>query len=64
MAVLKGNKNNRNDARIFARMSVMLKNKLLSSAKKSGRSLSGELVVRIAHSLSENEYIERIPDFS
>lgn len=60
MAPVKRNKNQ--ESRIFAVVPMKLKNRLINSAKKSGRSLTTELIARIAHSLSEQECIERMPD--
>ena len=56
-------RNKKHDSRIFAVIPLKLKNALMSSAKKSGRTLTTELIARIAHSLGEQEYIERMPDF-
>ena len=62
MSIVKSNKTQ--DSRIFAVIPMKLKNKLILSAKKSGRTLTAELIARISHSLNEQEYIERMPDFS
>lgn len=58
--MIKRNKNN--ESRIFAVIPTKLKIKLINSAKKSGRTLTTELIARIAHSLNKQEYIERMPD--
>ncbi|PIR10242.1 MAG: hypothetical protein COV52_09795 [Gammaproteobacteria bacterium CG11_big_fil_rev_8_21_14_0_20_46_22] len=51
------------DSRIFARVPKALKKKLQTSSKKSGRNLTAELIVRLAHSLEEHEFIECIPEW-
>lgn len=53
----------KNEVRLFARMPHKLKKMLSVSAKKSGRSLTAELVIRLSHSLNENEFIEKMHNF-
>ena len=57
-------KSEKNEVRLFARMPHKLKKMLSVSAKKSGRSLTAELVIRLSHSLNENKFIEKMPNFS
>jgi len=56
------NLKNRN-GRIFARVPMGLKEKLIESSRKSGRNLTSELIIRIAHSLDEHDFIECIPEW-
>ncbi len=51
------------EGRIFARVPNTLKKRLQASSKKSGRNLTAELIVRLAHSLEEHEFIEYIPEW-
>ena len=62
MSSLKRNKTKA--SRIFAVIPTVLKSQLVSSAKKSGRTLTTELIARLSHSLVEQEYIEKMPDYS
>lgn len=52
------------DSRIFAVIPLKLKTKLVISAKKSGRTLTTELIARISHSLTVQEFIEKMPEFN
>lgn len=56
--MIKGNR--KNEVRLFVRIPNNLKKMLSISAKKSGRSLTAELVIRLSCSLHENEFIEKI----
>ena len=48
---------------IFARVPHTLKKRLQASSKKAGRNLTAELIIRLAHSLEEHEFIECIPEW-
>ena len=48
--------------RLYARIPKSLKEALKHSSKKSGRNLNAELMVRLAHSLENHEFIECVPN--
>ena len=50
-------------ARIFAKIPTLLKKRLHEVAAKSGRSLTSEMVLRLAHSIDTVEYIHSIPEW-
>ena len=53
----------RRNARIFAKIPACLKKSLLEISAKSGRSLTSEMVLRLAHSIDTVEYIHSIPEW-